>query len=38
MPYRTISNKLVNATNKRLAKYIEYKPITTDYNVFKEDV
>lgn len=32
------SNKLVNATNKRLAKYIEYKPITTDYNVFKEDV
>ena len=32
------SNKLINAINKKLAKRIEYKPITTDYNVFKEDV
>ncbi|MBQ9796599.1 MAG: GNAT family N-acetyltransferase [Clostridia bacterium] len=31
------SNKLINATNKRLAKHIEYRPITTDYRVFKED-
>lgn len=32
------SNKLVNSINKKLARYIEYKPITTDYKVFKEDV
>lgn len=32
------SNKLVNSINKKLAKYIEYQPITTDYKVFKEDV
>ena len=31
------SNKLINAINKKLAKYIEYKPITIDYNVFKEE-
>ena len=32
------SNKLINSINKKLAKYIEYKPITTDYKVFKESV
>lgn len=32
------SNGLINATNKKLAKYIEYKPITTLYNVFKEGI
>lgn len=32
------SNRLINAINKKLAKYIEYKPVTTDYKVFKEDV
>ncbi len=32
------SNKLINATNKKLARHIEYRPITTDYRVFKEDV
>ena len=31
------SNRLINAVNKKLAKYIEYKPITTDYRVFKEE-
>ena len=31
------SNKLINAINKKLAKHIEYRPITTDYKVFKED-
>ena len=29
------SNPLVNAINRKLAKYIEYKPITTEYRVFK---
>ena len=29
------SNKLINSLNKKLAKYIEYKPVTLDYNVFK---
>lgn len=29
------SNRLVNAINRKLAKYIEYKPITTEYRVFK---
>ena len=32
------SNKLIKATNKKLARHIEYRPITTDYRVFKEDV
>ena len=31
------SNKLRNFINKKLAKFIEYKPITIDYQVFKED-
>ena len=31
------SNKLRNFINKKLARFIEYKPITTDYQVFKED-
>ena len=30
------SNRFINRLNKKLAKYIEYKPITTDYRVFKE--
>lgn len=29
------SNKLINAFNKKFAKMLEYKPIKTDYNVFK---
>ena len=32
------SNPLVNFINTKLAKYIEYKPLTTDFNVFREDV
>lgn len=32
------SCKLVNAANKKLAKHIQYKPISTDYRVFKEDI
>lgn len=32
------SNKLINAVNKKLARHIEYRPITTDYRVFKEDL
>ena len=32
------SNKLINATNQKLARHIEYRPITTDYRVFKEKV
>lgn len=31
------TNPLVNALNKRLAPYIEYRPITTPYRVFKEE-
>ena len=36
--YMHHSNKMLNGIYKKLAKKIEYKPITTDYNVFKEDV
>ena len=32
------TNPIVNAVNKKLAKYIEYKPCTIDYNVFKEEL
>ena len=32
------SNKLINSVNKKLARHIEYRPITTDYRVFKEDL
>ena len=36
--YMHHSNKMLNSVYKKMAKYIEYKPITTDYNVFKEDI
>ena len=32
------SNKLINSINKKLAKHIEYRPIDTDYKVFREDI
>lgn len=32
------SCKLINAVNKKLAKHIQYKPISIDYKVFKEDL
>ena len=32
------SNKLINAINQKLARHIEYRPITTNYRVFKEKV
>ena len=32
------SNKFINSINKKLARHIEYKPITTNYTVFKEDI
>ena len=31
------TNKLKNTINKKLAKYIEYKPVETEYKVFKEE-
>ena len=36
--YMHHSNKMLNSVYKKMAKYIEYKPITTDYNVFKGDI
>ena len=36
--YMHHSNAMLNGIYKKLAKHIEYKPITTDYNVFKEDI
>ena len=36
--YMHHSNKMLNSVYKKMAKYIEYKPITTDYNVFKENI
>jgi len=32
------SNKLINQINKKLAKKIEYKPIETEFNVFKKEI
>ena len=32
------SCKFINAVNKKLAKHIQYKPISIDYKVFKEDL
>jgi len=36
--YMHHSNKIINSIYKKLAKHIEYKPITIDYNVFKEEI
>lgn len=35
--YLHTTNILTNFINKRLARFIEYKPVKIDYNIFKED-